>query len=189
MFPKKLASKISEFSLGDELDPCQCCAHRPKLSDSQRWSIPGLSISKKKKGSKATTELLTGQQRLVVLRTWYVLSSDIPSLGISTMLKMLELDRRAETLFDFFGKTGETLVQDRQFRQHAFWLIQVGLFHLQVQAYTLGYVDHRVLQLRVFSLDYVSFLHLDVYSCGHVGPVSFILICIHVAMWALPPSS
>ena len=61
-----------------------------------------------------------------------MLSSDIPSLGISTMSKMLELDQRAKGMFDFFAKTGDVLLVDRQFRQHAFWLIQVGLIRLCV---------------------------------------------------------
>lgn len=130
MFP----SKMSEYSLGDEWGPLQCCSKHRKSSDAYRWSFTGLPVGRKKtrKSSKSKIELLTGQQRLVVLRTWHMLSSDIPSLGISTMSKMLELDQRAKGMFDFFAKTGDVLLVDRQFRQHAFWLIQVGLIRLCV---------------------------------------------------------
>ncbi|KAL8585874.1 hypothetical protein ACOMHN_056469 [Nucella lapillus] len=74
--------------------------------------------------STTKTTLLTGQQRLIVIRTWHKLSADISTLGISIMTRLVDKYPRVAPLFPFETTSTAQLQLDPKFRQHAFWLIQ-----------------------------------------------------------------
>ncbi|KAK7108705.1 uncharacterized protein [Littorina saxatilis] len=118
-------SAISLFSLSSQVHQSKCqskCCFGGTRKISGFNEYPTGFFKKSPKEPKST--LLTGQQRLSIIRTWRKIASDIGPLGISAMNKMLELDCDAKMLFDFSHKNDQDMQHDRRFRQHAFWLIQ-----------------------------------------------------------------
>ncbi|XP_070191244.1 uncharacterized protein [Littorina saxatilis] len=118
-------SAISMFSLSSQVHQSKCqskCCFGGTRKISGFNEYPTGFFKKSPKEPKST--LLTGQQRLSIIRTWRKIASDIGPLGISAMNKMLELDCDAKMLFDFSHKNDQDMQHDRRFRQHAFWLIQ-----------------------------------------------------------------
>ncbi|KAK7108672.1 uncharacterized protein [Littorina saxatilis] len=117
--PSMFVQPASPLFVEPTTNTCGCCCEKLTSATTTRHQ----EKSPARRTSKST--LLTGQQRLTILRTWHRLSGDLVTLGIATMNRMIYINSKTKYPFKFRFKVGQQLQDDPGFRQHAFWCIQV----------------------------------------------------------------